>query len=248
MGLTSQSSGFNLLKEKFNIEKRSKDEIIIALAGNPNTGKSTLFNSLTGHRQHTGNWPGKTVTNAKGSFKYKDKNFLLIDLPGTYSILANSAEEEVARDFICFGHPDLTVVITDSTCLERNLNLALQVMEITDNVIVCLNLMDEAKRKGISIDVKKLEQLLGVPVIPIIARDGKGIDDLLDVIYKVVQKEVIPSPYKVKYSEHIESYISKIQKRLSDSLYDKLNKRWISLRLLDGDKEILNNIDSMITS
>lgn len=246
MGLTGKSSGLSLLKEKFDIERTNDDQVVIALAGNPNTGKSTLFNYLTGLNQHTGNWPGKTVSNAKGYFTHKDMEYLIVDLPGTYSILANSAEEEVARDFICFGNPQITIVITDSTCLERNLNLALQVMEITDNVIVCLNLMDEAKRKGINIEIDKLEKRLGVPVIPMVAREGKGVDKLKDTIDKLVKGVITPKPYKIKYDDKIESLVSEIEYKLSKIIDDSFNKRWLSLRLIDGDKAILNTISGLI--
>lgn len=135
-----------ILREHFGITSK-EGQIVIALAGNPNVGKSTVFNALTGLRQHTGNWPGKTVDHAQGTFSYRDKSFLLVDLPGTYSILAHTVEEEIARDFICFGKPDVTVVVLDATSLERNLNLALQVMEITSQVIVCVNLIDEAQKR-----------------------------------------------------------------------------------------------------
>lgn len=175
MGLTHESSGLALVKDQY-ILKKEIDNTVIALAGNPNTGKSTLFNYLTGLKQHTGNWPGKTVANAKGTFSYEDKSFLLVDLPGTYSIFANSQEEEIARNFICFGKPEITVVVVDSTSLERNLNLVLQIMEITNNVVVSLNLTDEAKRKGINIDVQKLENELGIPIVPTVARDGIGVE------------------------------------------------------------------------
>ena len=130
------------------ISKKSPEDRIIALGGNPNVGKSTVFNSLTGLNQRTGNWPGKTVVNAQGRYRFQDQNFILVDIPGTYSLMANSAEEEVARDFICFGNPDVTVVVADATCLERNLNLVMQVMEITDRVVLCVNLMDEARKKA----------------------------------------------------------------------------------------------------
>ncbi|RKD34188.1 FeoB small GTPase domain-containing protein [Thermohalobacter berrensis] len=245
MGLTNQSTGLSLLKQKFDIETDNKT--VIALAGNPNTGKSTLFNALTGLNQHTGNWPGKTVTNAKGTFKYKGKEFLIVDLPGTYSLLANSTDEEVARDFICFGNPEITIVITDSTCLERNLNLVLQVMEITDKVIVCLNLMDEAKRKGLEIDVKKLEEKLGVPVIPTIAREEKGIGRLLETIYKMTNGEIKTNPFKLKYNEQIESTVKEIEKELVKILGSQFNTRWLALRLIDGDKAIINSIKDIIT-
>ena len=145
MGLTNQSTGANALDKTLNLTRNSNTKII-ALGGNPNVGKSTIFNGLTGLNQHTGNWPGKTVTNATGSYTFKNFQFTLVDIPGTYSLMANSVEEEVARDFICFGNPDLTVIVLDATCLERNLNLVLQTTEITNNVLVCVNLMDEAKR------------------------------------------------------------------------------------------------------
>ncbi len=246
MGLTSQSSGFSLLKNKFNIDVKNHNQSIIALAGNPNTGKSTLFNYLTGLSQHTGNWPGKTVTNAQGTFKHENKEYLLVDLPGTYSLLANSTEEEIARDFICFGNPDITIVIADSTCLERNLNLVLQVMEITHNVIVCLNLMDEAKRKGIDVDVKKLQQKLGVPVIPTVARDGKGIDDLLNTVDKIIDGKIKTNPYRLTYDEKIESLVSEVKATLDKMLENSFNTRWLALRLIDGDKAILSSIKEIL--
>jgi len=247
MGLTGQSSGLSLLKNKFDISVKNEEQMVIALTGNPNTGKSTLFNYLTGLNQHTGNWPGKTVTNAQGVFKHKDREYLLVDLPGTYSILANSAEEEVARDFICFGNPKITIVITDSTCLERNLNLVIQVMEITDNVIVCLNLLDEAKRKGISIDINKLQEQLGVPVIPMVARDGIGVDKLKETIDMMVNRKLKTTPYKVRYNDEIESAIDEIKKLLPDFINSQLNTRWIALRLIDGDKAILESIKNFMS-
>ncbi|NFQ51232.1 ferrous iron transporter B, partial [Clostridium botulinum] len=185
MGLTNQSTGTNALDKDLNIVRTSKDDKVIALAGNPNVGKSTVFNNLTGLNQHTGNWPGKTVTNATGKYIHNKKDFILVDIPGTYSLMANSVEEEVARDFICFGNPDATVVIVDATCLERNLNLVLQTLEITENVLVCVNLMNEAKRKGIVINLEKLSSLLGVPVVGTSANIGKGLKELKDEIYNL---------------------------------------------------------------
>ena len=150
---------------------------LVALAGNPNTGKSTVFNALTGLRQHTGNWPGKTVVRAEGSFAYEGDRMKIVDLPGTYSLQAGSADEEVARDFLLFGRPDVTVVVVDATRLERNLNLLLQILAITDRVVVCLNLMDEARRHGIALDPKRLERDLGVPVVPavLVAPDPRNL-------------------------------------------------------------------------
>ena len=246
MGLTSQSCGKAVLNEKFNIKLSNDDEIVIALAGNPNVGKSTVFNALTGLNQHTGNWPGKTVSNARGSYNHKDKKFILVDLPGTYSLLANSVEEQVARDFICFGRPNATVVVTDATCLERNLNLVLQVMELTDKVILCVNLMDEAKRKGITVDIEKLEKELGIPVVATTARKGEGLDELVDTIYNIALKIQTTSPKILKYPMEVEKEISRLSNKLEKVSQDKLNTRWISLRLIEGDTTILDSIQNFL--
>ncbi|MEA1961712.1 MAG: FeoB small GTPase domain-containing protein [Bacillota bacterium] len=222
------------------------EPITIALAGNPNTGKSTLFNALTGLRQHTGNWPGKTVLQTHGYFSYKDQHYKLMDLPGTYSLIANSADEEVARDFLCFGRPDLTIVVVDATCLERNLNLVLQVTEITSRVIVCLNLMDEAKRKGINIDVERLGESLGIPVIPTAASKGEGISSLLKTIYDVSVGRIIPQPVMVSYPSNIEDMISCLEPGIIKTLGDCINSRWLALRLIDNDYKLLSSIQQYI--
>ena len=174
MGLTRKSTGAAVDGSELVVKKSGPDERIIALAGNPNVGKSTVFNALTGMKQHTGNWPGKTVSNAQGEYIHNGKRFIMVDIPGTYSLMANSVEEEVARDFICFGSPDTTIVVTDATCLERNLNLVLQTLEITDKAVVCVNLLDEAKKKKIRIDLDELSLQLGVPVIGTSAVMEKG--------------------------------------------------------------------------
>lgn len=246
VGLTSQSCGKAVLNDKFNIKLNSDDEIVIALAGNPNVGKSTVFNALTGLNQHTGNWPGKTVTNARGSYTYKDKKFVLVDLPGTYSLLANSVEEQVARDFICFGNPNATIVVADATCLERNLNLVLQVLELTDKVILCVNLMDEAKRKGISIDVEKLEEMLGIPVVATSARQGKGLDQLVDLVYDISLgiRQTCPKP--VIYPKNVEIEVERISMKIENLLKDRLNPRWVALRLIEGDHTILDSIHTFL--
>jgi ferrous iron transport protein B len=180
-------------------------DYLVALAGNPNTGKSTVFNALTGLRQHTGNWPGKTVARAEGTYSEDDDRFKVVDLPGTYSLQAGSPDEEVARDFVLFGRPDVTVVVVDATRLERNLNLVLQILEITERVVVCLNLMDEARRHGIAIDHGKLEQELGVPVIPSVARSGTGIPELRDAIRDVATGEIAPEPFRIaEYPAEVE--------------------------------------------
>jgi len=213
MGLTSASTGSNLLDKELE-ELKNNCDFTIAFAGNPNVGKSTIFNNLTGLHQHTGNWPGKTVSNASGLCNYMDKSFLLIDLPGTYSLMSKSQEEEIARDYICFGKPDVTVVVVDSTCLERNLNLVFQVMEITSNVIVCVNLLDEAKKKHIDIDLKALEKHLGVPVVGTTARDKNTLKDLTNCIYDVCMNYKKCNPNLIKYEADIEdSIVSSIMKK-----------------------------------
>ena len=207
--------------------------------------------------QHTGNWTGKTVANATGKAIIKEKEFTFVDIPGTYSIMSNSEEEEIARDYICFGNPDVTVIVVDSTCLERNLNLVFQIMEITDNIILCVNLLDEAKKKKIKINLKKLEQLLGVPVVGTTARDKRTLEKLKDTIYKVCTGEIVPCPNVVKYNPKIEENINLLEEKLlkncdteyrsvttivnDEKISEKLYK-WISLKLIDGEEKILNSI------
>ncbi len=246
MGLTSQSTGIGVLDSELRIERSRVDDKVIALAGNPNVGKSTVFNNLTGLNQHTGNWPGKTVTNAQGKCKHKDKNFIMVDLPGTYSLMANSVEEEVARDFICFGNPDATIIVTDATCLERNLNLVLQTLEITTNVVVCVNLLDEAKKKKISINLEELSNQLGVPVIGTSARNGRGLDTLMDAVYEVTNQEADDTPLEITYDDSIEEAIRILEPALWDLLKDNLNSRWIALKLLDEDEILLQALQKYL--
>lgn len=192
-------------------------EKIIALAGNPNVGKSTVFNHLTGMRQHTGNWPGKTVELARGSFTYEGTDYTLVDLPGTYSLAAHSAEEEVARDFLLKGGADAAVVVCDATCLERNLNLVLQTLELTDRVVVCVNLMDEAEKKGVVIDTEELSNLLGVPVVGTAAGRGRGMRELTAAMVRAAAGEGCAPPGRFDHAETVEEKI-RLAERLTDAV------------------------------
>ncbi|MEA4923727.1 MAG: ferrous iron transport protein B [Syntrophomonadaceae bacterium] len=247
MGPLNQSIEVSVLESELRIARNTRDDKIITLAGNPNVGKSTVFNSLTGLNQHTGNWPGKTVTTAQGKYIHRDKNFIMVDIPGTYSLMANSLEEEVARDFICFGNPDATVIVTDATCLERNLNLVLQTLEITSNVVVCVNLLDEAMTKKININLKGLSEQLGVPVIGTSARSGKGLDALMDAVFDITSKTNTTSPIKINYDDSIERAIDILEPSIKDLLADKLNSRWVALKLLDGDKTLQKALQKYLT-
>ena len=215
-------------------------DYVVALAGNPNTGKSTVFNRLTGLRQHTGNWPGKTVVRAEGGFSYENARYKLVDLPGTYSLLSTSLDEEVARDFILFGQPDVTVIVADATRLERNLNLVLQVLEITDRAVVCLNLMDEAKRHGLAVDDRRLARDLGVPVVPTAARQNEGIPELIDTIRQVALGQVVTKPHRLKNEPPaMREAIDELADDIETTFPDLPNRRWVALRLLEGDKRIV---------
>ncbi len=211
---------------------------IVALAGNPNTGKSTLFNALTGLRQHTGNWPGKTVTRAEGGFQFADVKYKLVDLPGTYSLLSASQDEEVARNFLLFGKPDCTVVVVDASALERNLYLVLQVLEITDRVVVAVNLMDEARRRGIEVDTRSLARDLGVPVVPIVARTSENLMTLLSETAGVASGETATSPLRSKGTPEFERAVSRLVPLIESSAPGLPNARWIAIRLLDGDAAV----------
>jgi ferrous iron transport protein B len=232
----------NLIKLGVNMDSW---DYVVALSGNPNTGKSTVFNNLTGLRQHTGNWPGKTVTRAEGGFSYADKRYKIVDLPGTYSLLSTSTDEEVARNFILFGQPDVTVIVVDATRLERNLNLVLQVLEITNRAVICLNLMDEARRHKLEINERLLAKELGVPVVPTAARQGQGMQDLLKQINAVATGEFVCKPHRIKSeSVNLKRALEILSEKIQARFQGINNARWIALRLLEGDKSIIEAIKS----
>lgn len=214
----------------------------VAFAGNPNTGKSTLFNLLTGLRQHTGNWAGKTVITAEGEFTHNQHVYRAVDLPGTYSLYSNSADEEAARDYIIFEQPDVTLVVLDATSLERNLNLALQVLEITGRAVICINLIDEAKKLGIDINLKAISKRLGVPVVAISARNKIGIEALLNQLERVATGAFSGKPLQISYSEDIERGIAELTPLVEQTVGSRYPARWIALRLLDGDNSLLTSL------
>ncbi|MCP3962027.1 MAG: ferrous iron transport protein B [bacterium] len=229
---------------KLGVDMESWD-YVVALAGNPNTGKSTVFNALTGLRQHTGNWPGKTVSRAEGGFELADDRYKLVDLPGTYSLLSSSQDEEIARDFILFGQPDVTVIVVDANRLERNLNLVLQVLEITDRVVVCLNLMDEASRHGLTVDERRLARDLGVPVVPTSARYGEGLELLNDTIRQVASGELKPVPRRLGGgSPELKRAVGALAGQIEEVYPQVPNAPWVALRLLDGDRRISEAVSS----
>ncbi len=219
-------------------------DYVVALAGNPNVGKSTVFNALTGLKQHTGNWPGKTVARAEGGFEFNGKRYKIVDLPGTYSLLSASVDEEIARDFILFGKPDCTIVVVDATLLERNLNLVLQVLEITDKAVVCLNLIDEARRKGIEVDHRALARHLGIPVVPTAARYGEGLGLLMRTVAEVIQGQVKTKPHRIIGSAEFRQAVNELVSMIETAYPGLPNARWIAMRLLDGDYRVRQALES----
>lgn len=243
MGLTNSSVGLGAVDSGLIIQKRSPDDKVIALAGNPNVGKSTVFNALTGLNQHTGNWPGKTVASAQGYCETEKHSYVMVDIPGAYSLMAHSAEEEVARNFLCFGAPDAIVVVCDATCLERNLNLVLQTLEISSRVVVCVNLMDEAERKSIKLNLPLLSERLGVPVVGTTARSKKSLRRLTDAIDSVCSGNIQTAPFAVRYPDTVEDAIAILQPIVEEKCGGRLSSRWLSLKLLDRDESLIREIE-----
>ncbi|WP_346966939.1 ferrous iron transport protein B [Clostridium perfringens] len=241
MSLNKNSTGISLLS-KDKTKGNTKEDYVVALAGNPNVGKSTVFNALTGLNQHTGNWPGKTVAKAEGYYEFKDSTIKIVDLPGTYSLLSNSEEEEIARDYICFNDPDIVVVVADATSLERNLNLFIQISEITEKAILCVNLTDEAEKNNIKIDLDLLSKELNANLVSSSARNGVGIEELKEAIFKEITLKG-SKKNAINYDSPIEKAIEEIEIILDEALeVPKRKKRWIALRILEGNTSILKSL------
>lgn len=224
---------------------------VMALAGNPNVGKSTIFNALTGARQHVGNWPGKTVEQKKGYFELNGEKIEVVDLPGTYSLTAYSIEETVARDFIIKDKPDVVIDILDASNIERNLYLTLQILELTDRVVVALNKTDIAKAQGVEIDAEKLSQLLGVPVIPLIATHKSGIERLVKTAFDIAKGEKKTTPLEIEYNRAVEGRIEKIELMLKSLPLEGYPLRWLAIKLLEMDSaavELVKKREERISS
>ena len=262
--MAESQNGFDLLMNSFN-GFEDENLIKVALAGNPNVGKSTIFNALTGMNQHTGNWPGKTVAVASGTCTCGNRRMTLVDLPGTYSLLPHSAEEELTGEYLCFGNSDVVVAVCDATCLERNLNLVLQIMEVCPKVILCLNMQDEAERKGIKIDIPYLSQMLKIPVVLTTAGKGKGLDDLLNAICSLAVgcdgscckkchgcSESCPANrknyYEIDYGKDLENSIPAVKKHFPKSVKEKVNPKWLALRLLANEEYAINLMKKNLSS
>lgn len=214
---------------------------VVALAGNPNVGKTTIFNELTGMRQHVGNWPGVTVEKKEGILEYNGEKFLVVDLPGTYSLTAHSVDELVARDFLLKGSADVVVDVVDATALMRNLFLTMEIFEMgLKNTIIALNKIDLAEKRGIEIDARKMEAVLGVPVIPMNAKEGIGIKELKKKIYEVAHRKTRVEPIIPRYDPAIEREIEHISSVLKHTeLAEKYSLRWLAIKLLMRDEEVI---------
>ena len=248
MGLTRKSTGTASVDQGLAIEKRKETDRVIALAGSPNVGKSTVFNALTGLRQHTGNWSGKTVSNAQGYCRDGEQGYVLVDIPGCYSLEARSAEEKAARDFVCFGHPDGVVAVCDASCLERNLPLVLQLSLVCDHLVVCVNLMDEAKKKKIHLRLPLLEKRLGCPVVGTSARSKEGLDGIYEGL-RTVFHDTKKRKEEMVFPVYIEEAVSRVKGLLDKYFGCPGQSKWMALKLLEavpekGENQILHWLSS----
>ncbi len=217
--------------------------VTIALAGNPNSGKTTVFNALTGSRQHVGNWPGVTVEKKQGFCLFDGRRINVMDLPGTYSLTAYSLDEVVARDYVISGLPDVVVDVVDASNLERNLYLTVQMMEMQTPLVIALNMMDVAKSRGYDIDVSKLAELTGAPVVPLVASKGEGIRDLLGTVTKVADGKLAAAPRVVHYGQDIENEVAKLSGIIArDDRYTAWSPRWLAVKLLEEDREMVQRV------
>jgi len=222
----------------------ARKEITIALAGNPNSGKTTVFNNLTGARQHVGNWPGVTVEKKEGSLSYEGYHIKVVDLPGVYSLTAYSLDEVIARDFVVDENPDVVVDIVDASNLERNLYLAVQLLEMGAKLVVALNMMDVAESRRYQINVKELSRLLGAPVVPLVATRNQGTQELLQTVVGVVKDNMDVTGLRLQYGREVEEEIAKLEKVISNnSLSKKYSSRWLAVKLLEEDKEIIKKFE-----
>ena len=221
----------------------TQKKITIALAGNPNSGKTTVFNNLTGARQHVGNWPGVTVEKKEGSCTFKGYSIKVVDLPGVYSLTAYSLDEVIARDFIVDEKPDVVVDVVDASNLERNLYLAVQLLEMQANLVIALNMMDVAESRDHLIDIQELSRLLGVPVVPLVAARNQGTQELLQNLIDIAEGGIQVSCIQLKYGHDVEAEISKLEEMVSDStLAERYSPRWLAVKLLEEDEEIISKV------
>ena len=221
----------------------TRPDITVALAGNPNAGKSTVFNNLTGARQHVGNWPGVTVEKKEGYCIFKGRRIKVVDLPGVYSLTAYSLDEVIARDFIVDERPDVVVDVVDASSLERNLYLTVQLLEMRVRLVIALNMMDVAGSRGYKIDINKLSGLVGAPVVPLVAARGQGTPELLEAVDGVAEGTLASRGIDLQYGHDVEGEIAKLEKLIAgNSLAGTYPPRWLAVKLLEEDEEIVRKV------
>ncbi|MEN8166430.1 MAG: FeoB small GTPase domain-containing protein [Pseudomonadota bacterium] len=212
--------------------------ILLGLAGQPNVGKSTIFNLLTGLSQHVGNWPGKTVERKEGMFSRNGITLRIVDLPGTYSLTANSTEERIARDFILHERPDLVVMVADASALERNLYLLSELLVLPVPVVLALNMMDVADSQGVQVESNVLEAALGLPVVPLVASKNRGVSELMDTVERLLRNPEVFHPARPEIAKPHRKVLAEVQLLLSGQIPEPYHEGWVALKLLEGDAEI----------